>query len=216
MYIVHRVDILKISARNGVAGLVISGQALCLVAHLAAALFRSHLDLEDSLLAVLHGDEAVLAADSQQSRLVHEVFKIGAREAGSALCDAVEVDILGQHLASCMYLEYRLTTLDIGQAHIDLTVEAAGTKQRVIKDIGTVRCRHDDNALVIAEAVHLDKQLVERLLTLVMTAAEAGASLTADSVDLIDEDDRRSDLLCLIEQVTHTACADTDIQLNEV
>ena len=49
-----------------------------------------------------------------------------------------------------------------------------------------------------------------------MTAAEAGASLTADSVDLIDEYNCRSDLLCLVEQVTHTACADTDIQLNKV
>ena len=49
-----------------------------------------------------------------------------------------------------------------------------------------------------------------------MTAAETGASLTTDCVDLVDEYDRRSDLLCLIEQVPDTACADTDVQLNEV
>ena len=42
------------------------------------------------------------------------------------------------------------------------------------------------------EAVHLDEQLVERLLALVVAAAEAGAAVAADGVDLVDEDDRRA------------------------
>ena len=42
------------------------------------------------------------------------------------------------------------------------------------------------------EAVHLDEQLVERLLALVVAAAEPGAAMTADGVDLVDEDDRRA------------------------
>ena len=115
-----------------------------------------------------------------------------------------------------MDLQYRLAAADIGQADIHLTVETAGTQQRVIEDIRAVRRRHDYDALVAAEAVHLNEQLVERLLALVVSAAEAAASLAADSVDLIDEDDRRSDLLCLLEQVAHTACADADIELDEV
>ena len=115
-----------------------------------------------------------------------------------------------------MDLQYRLPALYIGHADIDLTVEAAGAQQRVIEDIRAVCCRHDDNALVVAEAVHLDKQLVEGLLALVVSAAEAGAALTADSVDLVDEYDGRSDLLCLVEQIAHARCADADIQLDKV
>jgi len=37
--------------------------------------------------------------------------------------------------------------------------------------------------------VHLDQQLVEGLLALVVTAAKACAALTATASDLVDEDD---------------------------
>ena len=49
-----------------------------------------------------------------------------------------------------------------------------------------------------------------------MAAAEAGAALTADGVDLVDEHDGGGDLLGLLEQVTDAARADADVQLNEV
>ncbi len=49
-----------------------------------------------------------------------------------------------------------------------------------------------------------------------MAAAETGAALTADGVDLVDEYDGGGDLLGLLKQVADTARADADIQLNEV
>ena len=42
-----------------------------------------------------------------------------------------------------------------------------------------------------SKAFDLDQQLIERLLTLVMTAAQTGAAMAADRVDLIHEDDAR-------------------------
>src|SRR5205823_5826686 len=63
---------------------------------------------------------------------------------------------------------------------------------------------------------HLDQQLIQRLLTLVVPAAEAGATMTADRVDFIDEDDARRVLLALFEQVAHTRRADADKHLDEV
>ena len=68
----------------------------------------------------------------------------------------------------------------------------------------------------VAEAVHLDQQLVERLLALVVAAAQAGAALAADRVDLVDEDDARAVLLGLLEQVAHPGGADADEHLDEV
>jgi hypothetical protein len=59
----------------------------------------------------------------------------------------------------------------------------------------------EDDAVVGLEAVHLDQQLVERLLALVVPAAEAGAAVTADGVDLVDEDDAGRVLLALLEEV---------------
>ena len=127
-----------------------------------------------------------------------------------------QLDIRVKLLVARMNLEDRLAALDIRRADIDLTVEAARTQQRVVQDILAVGRGDDDNALVRAEAVHLDEQLVERLLALVMTAAESCAALTADRVDLVDEHDGRRVLLGLLEQVAHARCADADIQLDEV
>ena len=92
-----------------------------------------------------------------------------------------------------MDLEYGLPALYIGHADIDLTVKTTRAQQRVIENIRAVCCRHDYDALVIAETVHLNKQLVECLLALIVSAAEAGAALAADGVDLVDEYDSRSD-----------------------
>src|SRR5690606_14896376 len=74
----------------------------------------------------------------------------------------------------------------------------------------------DDHALAALEAVHLHQQLVEGLLALVVAAAEAGAAMAADRVDLVDEDDAGRVLLGLLEHVAHAAGADADEHLDEV
>ena len=91
-----------------------------------------------------------------------------------------------------------------------------GRSKRGIEHVGTVRRRDDDDALVGFEAVHLDEQLVERLLALVVAAAETGAAMTADGVDFVDEDDARRVLLRLLEHVAHAAGADADEHFDEV
>ena len=49
-----------------------------------------------------------------------------------------------------------------------------------------------------------------------MAATQTGAALTADGVDLVDEDDRRRILLGLFEHVAHAGGADADEHLDEV
>ena len=85
-------------------------------------------------------------------------------------------------------------SLELGQRHDDLAVEAAGAQQGGVEDVGPVGGRHHHDALGGLEAVHLGEHLVERLLALVVAAAEAGAALAADRVDLVDEDDRPAQL----------------------
>ena len=93
-----------------------------------------------------------------------------------------------------VHLEDRQALLELGQRHDDLAVEAAGAQQRGVEDVGPVGGRHHHDALGGLEAVHLGEHLVEGLLTLVVAAAEAGAALAADRVDLVDEDDRPAEL----------------------
>src|SRR6202041_2825601 len=82
--------------------------------------------------------------------------------------------------------------------------------------VGAVGGGDDDDALVRLEAVHLDEQLVQRLLALVVTAAQTCAAVTPDRVDLVDEDDAGSILLALLEQIAHAARADADEHFNKV
>src|SRR5690606_35542101 len=98
----------------------------------------------------------------------------------------------------------------------DLPVEAARAQQRRVEDVRAVGGGDEDDAAAGVEAVHLDQQLVEGLLPLVVPAAEAGAALAADRVDLVDEDDARRVLLGLLEQIAHAGGADTDEHLDEV
>ncbi len=100
--------------------------------------------------------------------------------------------------------------------HDHAAVEAAGPQQRRIEHVGTVGGGDQDDAFVGLEAVHLDQQLVQGLLALVVSAAQARATMTADGVDFVDEDDAGSVLLALLEQVADAACADADEHLHEV
>ncbi len=115
-----------------------------------------------------------------------------------------------------MDLEDADATAQIRARHDDAAIEPTRAQQRGIEHVGPVGRGDDDDAVVRLEAVHLDEQLVERLLALVVTAAEAGAAVAADRVDLVDEDDARRVLLALLEQVADAARADADEHLDEV
>ena len=128
----------------------------------------------------------------------------------------LEVDVGRERNALRVDPEDRLATADVGAVDRDATVEATRAKDRRVEDVGAVGRRDDDDALVRLEAVHLDEELVQRLLALVVTAAEAGAAVTTDRVDLVDEDDAGRVLLALLEEVADAARADADEHLDEV
>ena len=109
-----------------------------------------------------------------------------------------------------------LRPLRSGAVDDDLAVEAARPQQRRVEDVRAVGGGDEDDVVLHLEAVHLDEQLVQRLLALVVAAAHAGAAVAADGVDLVHEDDARRVLLRLLEQVADAAGADADEHLDEV
>ena len=115
-----------------------------------------------------------------------------------------------------MDLEDLEPALHVGSVEDDLAVEATGPQQRRVEHVGAVGGGDDDDVGVGVEAVHLDEDLVERLLPLVVRAAQAGAALAADGVDLVDEDDAGAVALGLVEQVAHAAGADAHEHLDEL
>ena len=135
---------------------------------------------------------------------------------GDCLGDELEVDGLVERLALDVDLEDLQAALHVRAVEDDLAVEAAGAQERRVEHVGAVGGGDDDDVRVRVEAVHLDEDLVERLLALVVRAAEAGAALAADRVDLVHEDDAGAVALGLVEQVAHAAGADAHEHLHEL
>src|SRR4026209_282587 len=92
----------------------------------------------------------------------------------------------------------------------------AGPQQRRVEDVGPVRGRDQDDVVLQFEPVHLDEELVQGLLALVVPAAEPGAAVAADSIDLVHEDDARGGLLGLLEKVADARGANADEHLDKV
>src|SRR5205814_1382957 len=109
-----------------------------------------------------------------------------------------------------------LAAFHVWQINRDLAIEPAGTQQRGIEHIGPVRRGDNNDTFLRIEAVHLDEQRIERLLTLVMPAADAVAAMPADRVDFVDENNARRGFLPLLEHVAHPRCADADKHLHEI
>ena len=160
-----------------------------------------------------------LAAGGQERGLVGEVREIGADHPGRRRRDPAEVDVGRERHAARVHLEDRLAPGAVGRLDGDPAVEAAGAQQRLVEDVGPVGRADDDHAGRRVEAVHLGQDLVQRLLALVVAAAEAGdagRARAADRVELVDEHDRRGGLLRLREQVAHARRADADDRLDEL
>ena len=115
-----------------------------------------------------------------------------------------------------MHAENFFAALDVRTRHNHAAVKTAGTQQRGIEHVGAVGRGDQDHAFVGFKAVHFDEQRVQRLLALVVAAAEAGAAMAADRVNFIDEDDAGRVLLALLKQIAHAAGADADKHLDEV
>src|SRR5205823_4313478 len=66
------------------------------------------------------------------------------------------------------------------------------------------------------KAIHLNQQLVEGLFALIVSAAEARATVAAYSVNLVNKDDAGGILLALLKQVTNAAGAHAHKHLYKV
>ena len=105
-----------------------------------------------------------------------------------------------------------LAALDVGRRDEDLAVEAPRAQQRRVELLEQVRGGHHDEPAGRREAVHLDEQLVERLLALGVVVR---AAARADGVELVDEDDGRRVLARLVEEAPDPRRAEAGEHLDE-
>ncbi len=70
-----------------------------------------------------------------------------------------------------MYPQNLFASAYIRTANYHAPIEAPRPQQRRIQHVGSIRRRHQDDAFIRLEAVHLHQQLIQRLLALVVSAA---------------------------------------------
>src|SRR2546426_4108796 len=198
------------------AALVIGGGALLGLGDDHGAPLHAHQHLVLGVLEVDHLHDLLVLPRGEERRLVHQVGEIRAREARGAAREDHQVDLGGEGDAARVHAEDLLAALDVGARHHHLAVEASRTQQSGIEDVGTVGGGDEDDAFVGLEAVHLDEELVEGLLALVVTAAQSRAPVPAHRVDLVHEDDAGGVLLALVEEIAHAGGAHAHEHLDEI
>ena len=183
------VAVRQVVADERVAHLVVGGDLALVLGEEPRLLLRAGDHAHDPFLELELADRLPAAARREEGGLVDEVGEVGAGEAGRPGGERVEVDRVVERLALRVHLEDLAAAVPVGAVDDDLAVEAAGAQERRVEDVGTVRGGDEDDVVLHLEAVHLDEELVQRLLALVVTAAQAGAAVAADGVDLVHEDD---------------------------
>ena len=112
-----------------------------------------------------------------------------------------------------MNLQDSFPALNVGKVQRYSPVEPARAQQRRVQNVRAVGGGQHDDIVVGLEPVHLHQDLVQGLLTLVMSAAQACSPMPPNGVDLIDKHDTRSVPFGLVEQVPYTGRAYADEHL---
>jgi len=138
---------------------------------------------------MLHADAVSQVAGGDQRRLVANVGDVGAREAWRQCSHFARHLVLVQVGFQALQVDFEDggASLDVRQANINLSVEAARSEEGGIQHVNSVGRRHDNHIRLGTEAVHFDEQLVQSVFLLTLAANVFAATLAADRVDLVNE-----------------------------
>ena len=214
--LMHRICIRQQHAHERMTAFMISRKLFLIIAHDLGLAFRPCHDTFDGLFKLRHKNLLFVAARRQKRRLIHEIAEISTRKARRTAGKDIKICILIHRLALRVYLEDSQTAPHIRFVDHNLAIETTRAQKCRIQDIRTVRRCHDDDAFICRKAIHLNKQLIECLLTFIVAAAYTGTTLTAYRIDFIDENDTRRILLRLIKKITHTRSTNTNEHLDKI
>ena len=203
-------------ANQRVTGLVIGCHFLLCSRHHHGAAFGTHHDLVLGALEIEHHDKATAQTCGAQSRFVHKVCKVRTRETGRAARNDAQVHVRPKRCFAGVHTQDFLAAFDVGITDGDLTVKTSRAQQGGVQYVFAVGRRDNDHAFVGFKTVHLNQQLVQRLLTLIVATTVTGTTGPAHSVDFVDEHDAGRIFLGLFEHVAHTGCTHANEHLDKV
>src|SRR4029077_10094032 len=162
-------------------------------------------------------DSLGVSPGGKQGCLVDQVCQIRAREAGRHGRDLLGFSVVGElRYLLQVHREDLLPPSLVGPVNQDLPVKPPRSQQSRIEDFGPIGCAEQDQAARRIKAVELGQKLVQCLVLLVMAASDISAAGAAQRIELVYEDDCRSVLARLFEQVAYPGGANADKHLDEL
>ena len=214
--LVNRIGVLQDVTHQSMTALVVGNRGALGFGHHAPLALRSCNHALHRFFDLVHRDHGAMTASGKQCGLVEQVCQIGTGKANGHLGELLKLNVLIHWLVLGMHAQDLLAPLHIRAVDRNLAVKTTGAQQCRIQNIGAVGRGDQDDRFAFLKTVHFDQQLVERLLALVVTAAQAGSALTSHGINLVNEDDRRSLRLGLLKEVAHAAGADAHEHLDKV
>ena len=213
---VNGIAVLQSGCQNCMTCFVVGCDALVWFGNKTGLLLWAHNNLVDTFVYVIHCDNLSAGTYCQDSRFVQKVFEVGT---GKARCDTsnrAQVNVCAKWLFACVNLQDCFTATNVWAVYVDLSIETTWAQKRWVQNVCAVGCSHNDDVCACVETVHLNQKLVQRLFSFVVTATKACTTLTTNGVDFVNKDDTRHVFLCLLEQISNTACAYADKHFHKV
>ena len=148
-----------------VPGLVVGDHPLLLVGD-QLALLQAGDDALEGVVEVGLDDAVAPRAAGRDGGLVADVREVGAGQPGVWRATSARRTPSAERLAPGVHLHDLLAALQVGRRHADVAVEPAGAQERGVELAELVRGADDHELVALVEPVHLDQQLVERLVLL--------------------------------------------------
>mmetsp|Transcript_5693 Transcript_5693/g.8374 ORF Transcript_5693/g.8374 Transcript_5693/m.8374 type:complete len:286 (+) Transcript_5693:880-1737(+) len=188
---------------------------LCQLTSGASLLLESNLDAIHGRVNFFPSHSRLILPGSGDGCLVHQVLQLGTTETRSSSGNRFKINIGLDWLATSVHAQDSSTALEIGKIDCDLTIESSRAEKCVIKNVKPVRGSNGDNTRIAIETIHFDQNLIQCLLTLIVTSSESCSALTSNGIDFINEDDTRGVLLGLVKHITHTRSSNSNEHLHE-
>src|SRR6056297_1315660 len=195
---------------------VICCKPFFLVAYHSASFFRSGNNFRYRFLYRIHFDCLVVYPCRMQGRLVQQVFQIGRSESGSPSRKNFQIDVLVKRFVFRVDFQYGLAAPDVGYSNAYLPVESSRSEKCRVKNVRSVGCGYDYYSLMVSKPVHFNEKLIEGLLPLIMSSAQACASFSSHSINFIYENYAWGTLLGLFKKISDSRSSHTYKHFNKI
>ena len=156
----------------------------------------------DALLEICFCHHFTIISDSTKSCFIYNIGKFCTGSSGCHSRNCMEIHIIRKLHFLCMYFKDCLTSLKIRQFHRNTTVKTSRTGKCRVKGFRTVGRCQNDNTIVSFKSIHLRKQLVQCLLTFIISTCHLAITFLSDSINFINKYDTRCFFLCLFKEIT--------------